>query len=50
VNAVPPHDSKNGDSDEKARRRRVVLFAFVLAMVPVFMYVSFIIKTAVRGP
>lgn len=50
MNAVPPHDSNNADSNEKAKRRRVVLFAFALALVPVFMYVSFIIKTAVRGP
>lgn len=50
MNAIPPHDSKNGDSNEKAKRRRLALFAFALALVPVFMYVSFIVKTAVRGP
>lgn len=51
MNAVPPQDSNTADSkSEKAKRRRLVLFAFALALVPVFMYVSFIIKTAVRGP
>ncbi len=49
MTAIPPHDS-NADSDEKAKRRRLVLFACVLALVPLFMYVSFIIKTAVKGP
>ncbi|MGE3476813.1 MAG: hypothetical protein AB7H70_13515 [Rhodospirillaceae bacterium] len=50
MNAVPPQDSNNADSRAKAKRRRVVLFACLLALVPLFMYVSFIVKTAVRGP
>ncbi len=50
MNVIPPQDSDHADSNEKAKRRRLVLFACALAFVPLFMYVSFIIKTAVRGP
>jgi hypothetical protein len=45
VNDTPPDDSK-----EKANRRRLALFGLMLLAVSVFMYVTFIWKTAVRGP
>lgn len=31
-------------------RKKLVLFALVLGLAALFMYVSFILKTAVRGP
>lgn len=31
-------------------RRKLVIFGLLLAAVSLFMYVSFIVKTAVRGP
>jgi len=45
VNDTPPDDSK-----EKANRRRLVVFGLLLFGVSLFMYASFIWKTAVRGP
>ena len=42
---TPPDDSK-----EKANRRRLALFGLMLLAVSLFMYASFIWKTAVRGP
>lgn len=45
VNSTPPDDSK-----EKANRRRLILFGLALGAISLFMYVSFILKTAVRGP
>jgi hypothetical protein len=38
-NAPPPKD-----------RKKLVLFALMLAALSLFMYVSFIVKTAVKGP
>lgn len=45
MNSTPPDDSK-----ERANRRRLILFGLALGAVSLFMYVSFILKTAVRGP
>lgn len=45
MNTAPPKDSK-----EKADRRRLILFGLALAAASLFMYVSFILKTAIRGP
>jgi hypothetical protein len=45
VNVIPPDDSK-----EKANRRRLILIGFALAAISLFMYVSFILKTAIKGP
>lgn len=38
------------ESKAKAHRRKMILFGIALAAVSLFMYVSFIYKTAVRGP
>ncbi len=38
------------DSKDKANRRRLILIGLALAAVSLFMYVSFILKTAIRGP
>lgn len=45
MSPTPPDDSK-----EKTSRQRLVLFGLFLAGLSLFMYVSFILKTAVRGP
>jgi hypothetical protein len=45
VNQVPP-----GDSKDKANRRRLALIGLGLAALSLFMYVSFILKTAIKGP
>ena len=37
-------------SDEKANRRRGIIIALVAVGLSLFMYVSFIIKTAIKGP
>jgi hypothetical protein len=58
VNAIPPSESapesppeSNGyDSKTKANRRRLMLIGVALAAVSLFMYVSFILKTAIKGP
>jgi len=44
---VSPQDSP---PDDKATRRKRIIIALLLAGVSLFMYVSFIIKTAVKGP
>ncbi len=36
-------------SDKQQRRNRIVI-ALILAGISLFMYVSFIVKTAVKGP
>jgi hypothetical protein len=41
-NDVPP-------SDQDARRKRIII-AFILIGISLFMYVSFIFKTAIKGP
>jgi len=41
---TPPPDSKKPD------RKKLVLVALMLGFAALFMYVTFIIKTAVRGP
>lgn len=44
-------DHKNPPPDrEKPDRKKMVLFALMLVGMSVFMYVSFIVKTAVKGP
>lgn len=41
----------NKPDDEQAKmKRRLILFALALGALSLFMYVSFIVKTAVRGP
>jgi hypothetical protein len=35
---------------DKAKRRKLLWFALALASVSLFMYVSFILKTAIKGP
>ena len=42
-NDIPP------PSDQDARRKRIIV-AVILIGISLFMYVSFIIKTAVKGP
>lgn len=44
-----PRNDPN-DADARAKRRRLVLFGLILAAASLFMYASFIVKTAVRGP
>jgi hypothetical protein len=38
------------ESKAKANRRKMILFGIALGAVSLFMYISFIYKTAVRGP
>jgi len=45
VTELPPEDSK-----QKANRRRLILIGLALAAASLFMYVSFILKTAIKGP
>ena len=45
MNPVPPNDSK-----EKANRRRLMWFGLAAGAASLFMYVSFILKTAIKGP
>jgi hypothetical protein len=35
---------------EKSNRRRLIVIGLILASISLFMYVSFILKTAVKGP
>lgn len=45
MDKTPPDDSR-----EKAHRRKLVLFGLAMAALSLFMYVSFILKTAIKGP
>ena len=47
---MPSGGSREPPRYDKAQRRRLVLFGIALAAVSLFMYVSFIVKTAVKGP
>jgi hypothetical protein len=42
--------SENLSPDDKAARRKRILIGVGLAAVSLFMYVSFIVKTAIKGP
>jgi flagellar basal body-associated protein FliL len=42
--------SQNTPPDEKSTRKRSIMIALVLFALSAFMYVSFIVKTAVKGP
>jgi type II secretory pathway component PulM len=42
--------SENLPPTEKAARRKRMLIGFGLFAVSAFMYVSFIVKTAIKGP
>jgi len=38
------------DPSDKQQRRKRILIALLLAGISLFMYVSFIVKTAIKGP
>ena len=43
-------DNNQPTSRDKAQRLRLILFGIAVASVSLFMYVSFILKTAIKGP
>ncbi|MGE4064700.1 MAG: hypothetical protein AB7E79_15145 [Rhodospirillaceae bacterium] len=48
MNATPSDRSE--EARQKAARRRAIVVGLILVGISLFMYVSFIVKTAVRGP
>lgn len=43
-------DNNHPSKQDKAQRLRLILFGIAVASLSAFMYVSFIVKTAVKGP
>lgn len=47
---MPNSENNQPSQPNKAQRLRLILFGIAVASVSLFMYVSFILKTAIKGP